>query len=221
MSVFRGGIVGSCLRSNISVVQLPEPRAYLTEQILFRWYFFVLKFLFLVVWRLPIPFYRLEEARDLIRGLHPSGGCNLLKAFKKILKVKKITSILIILGNWYELCQARANTAQVNNRLTRAVVFQPRPDVECFVWLHRAMPAWEKNSHPCRCVWHEQSSDARNFEETCWDLRREIPLLQLVWRQRSLQGASFWRNEACAFFFSFPGFCTICMVILSWKPTCW
>nr|CAB3267658.1 von Willebrand factor A domain-containing protein 3A [Phallusia mammillata] len=41
----------------------------------------------------------LEEARDFIRGLHPAGGCNLLKAFKKILKVKKLNSILIILGN--------------------------------------------------------------------------------------------------------------------------
>uniref|UniRef100_H2YZH3 VWFA domain-containing protein n=1 Tax=Ciona savignyi TaxID=51511 RepID=H2YZH3_CIOSA len=41
----------------------------------------------------------IEEARDFIRGLHPSGGCNLLKAFKKILQVKDLNSILIILGN--------------------------------------------------------------------------------------------------------------------------
>ncbi|CAK8673496.1 unnamed protein product [Clavelina lepadiformis] len=41
----------------------------------------------------------LEEARDFVRGLHPSGGCNMLAAFKHILKVKRLNSILIILGN--------------------------------------------------------------------------------------------------------------------------
>nr|XP_018668721.1 von Willebrand factor A domain-containing protein 3A [Ciona intestinalis] len=41
----------------------------------------------------------LEEARDFIRGLHPAGGCNLLKSFKKVLQVKKLNSLLIILGN--------------------------------------------------------------------------------------------------------------------------
>lgn len=41
----------------------------------------------------------LEEARDFIRQMRPSGGCNLMKAFKKIMNVKRLDSILIILGS--------------------------------------------------------------------------------------------------------------------------
>nr|XP_039264117.1 von Willebrand factor A domain-containing protein 3A-like [Styela clava] len=40
----------------------------------------------------------LEEARDFVRQIRPSGGCNLLKAFKKIMKVKRLNSVVIILG---------------------------------------------------------------------------------------------------------------------------
>lgn len=40
-----------------------------------------------------------EEARDFVRQIRPSGGCNLLAAFKKIMKVKRLNSIVIILGS--------------------------------------------------------------------------------------------------------------------------
>ncbi|XP_067912738.1 von Willebrand factor A domain-containing protein 3A isoform X2 [Heterodontus francisci] len=40
----------------------------------------------------------LDEARQWVQDLQPSGSCNLLKAMKRILKVKSLNSLLIILG---------------------------------------------------------------------------------------------------------------------------
>lgn len=39
-----------------------------------------------------------EEARDFVREMKSSGGCNMLKAFKKIIKVKRLNSLILILG---------------------------------------------------------------------------------------------------------------------------
>ncbi|XP_067859637.1 von Willebrand factor A domain-containing protein 3A isoform X2 [Heptranchias perlo] len=40
----------------------------------------------------------LDEARQWVQDLQPSGSCNLLKAMKRLVKVRKLNSLLIILG---------------------------------------------------------------------------------------------------------------------------
>jgi len=41
----------------------------------------------------------LEEAKDFIKGLHPDGGCNLLKSMRKALKLKHVDCIVVVLGS--------------------------------------------------------------------------------------------------------------------------
>ncbi|XP_074648285.1 von Willebrand factor A domain-containing protein 3A-like isoform X2 [Tubulanus polymorphus] len=41
----------------------------------------------------------IDEAKEFVDGLTPSGGCNLLKAMKHVMKLKDINSIVLILGS--------------------------------------------------------------------------------------------------------------------------
>uniref|UniRef100_A0A8C3GQC7 von Willebrand factor A domain containing 3A n=1 Tax=Cairina moschata TaxID=8855 RepID=A0A8C3GQC7_CAIMO len=43
--------------------------------------------------------YRLHEARQWVQQLAPAGGCNLLKALKHVLTMKKLNSLVIIVGS--------------------------------------------------------------------------------------------------------------------------
>lgn len=42
---------------------------------------------------------RVEEAKEWVMRMKPSGGCNLLKALKHVLKVQDVDSVMIILGS--------------------------------------------------------------------------------------------------------------------------
>lgn len=44
-------------------------------------------------------FFSVDEAEAWVRQLEPSGGCNLLKGLKHILKVKDLDSIVLIIGS--------------------------------------------------------------------------------------------------------------------------
>ncbi|XP_020370555.2 von Willebrand factor A domain-containing protein 3A [Rhincodon typus] len=75
----------------------------LDEQLCFRKQFYFLSFGSDIseLWETPrdVNIRTLDEARQWVQGLQPSGTCNLLKAMKKIVKVRKLNSLLIILGS--------------------------------------------------------------------------------------------------------------------------
>jgi hypothetical protein len=41
----------------------------------------------------------LEEGKEWVLRLRQSGGCNLLRAMKHVMKVKDVDSVLLILGS--------------------------------------------------------------------------------------------------------------------------
>lgn len=75
----------------------------LDEQIKLKRNFYMVKFGTNVqnLWNVArdVNFRTLEEAKDFIREMRPSGGCNLLTAFKKVIKVKRLNSLVIIVGS--------------------------------------------------------------------------------------------------------------------------
>ncbi|XP_072415869.1 von Willebrand factor A domain-containing protein 3A isoform X2 [Chiloscyllium punctatum] len=75
----------------------------LDEQLCFRKQFYFLSFGsdLSELWETPrdVNIRTLDEARQWVQDLQPSGSCNLLKAMKRVMKVKKLNTLLIILGS--------------------------------------------------------------------------------------------------------------------------
>ena len=54
---------------------------------------------FINIERCDISLTRIKEAKEWVSNLEPSGGCNLLKALKHVMKLKDIDSLVIVLGS--------------------------------------------------------------------------------------------------------------------------
>ncbi|XP_041062739.1 von Willebrand factor A domain-containing protein 3A [Carcharodon carcharias] len=74
----------------------------LDEQLCYRKQFYFLSFGsdLSSLWETPrnVNIRTLDETRQWVQDLQPSGSCNLLKAMKRIVKVRKLNALLIILG---------------------------------------------------------------------------------------------------------------------------
>uniref|UniRef100_A0A8C0G068 von Willebrand factor A domain containing 3A n=1 Tax=Chelonoidis abingdonii TaxID=106734 RepID=A0A8C0G068_CHEAB len=51
------------------------------------------------LWENPTNINILDEARQWVQELQPSGGCNLLKALKKVLTMRELNSLVLIVGS--------------------------------------------------------------------------------------------------------------------------
>ena len=52
-------------------------------------------------WYFSISIFRMNEVRNWVNTLRPSGGCNLLGALRQLVKWRHIDSVVIILGSRY------------------------------------------------------------------------------------------------------------------------